>query len=132
MGSNTSNLSLYKPNAGEDGWASNVNGNFNTLDTNVVYELKTGTITASGGSSPAVDTKITGVSSNQTEPIANVQLWVDSDPNFNADYAFNYDWGQHWDDSDGEIDINITVNWDTDPGNNNDVTLRYSIQARGI
>lgn len=32
MGSNTPDFSLYRPDAGEDDWASNVNSNFDTID----------------------------------------------------------------------------------------------------
>lgn len=35
MGSLTPTFSLYKPDPGEDGWASQVNGNFDTIDNNL-------------------------------------------------------------------------------------------------
>lgn len=35
MGSNTNNFSLYKPAEGEDGWAQEVNDNWDTIDANL-------------------------------------------------------------------------------------------------
>jgi hypothetical protein len=91
-----------------------------------VSQVATGTVTATGGSSPAVNTTLTNVSTTQT-----LDYWltvhVDSDPSFNADYAFNYDYYHQWDDSDSQLDINLIVNWDTDPGSSNDVTLRWEV-----
>ena len=85
-----------------------------------------GTVTATGGSTPAVDTTITGVSMSETATHT-FDVFVDADPGFNADYAFNWDYGFQWDESDGEVDILLTVNWDTDPGGGNDVTLRWRL-----
>lgn len=93
-----------------------VHGNGGALDT--------GTVTATGGSSPAVDTTITNVNLEETQA-HDLVVYPDSAHNF--DYAFNYDWGFQWDESDSGVDINLTVNWDTDPGNNNDVTLRWEL-----
>ena len=42
MGTTTTNLALYKPTAGESGWASLVNGNFDTLDLMRVAPVITG------------------------------------------------------------------------------------------
>ncbi len=92
-------------------------------------ELASGTVTASGGSSPAVNTTLTGITTNQLADYI-VVVKVDSDPTFSADYAFNYDYSQIWDDSDGQIDIELTVNWDTDPGSGNDVSLKYRVIER--
>lgn len=89
-------------------------------------QLDTGTVTASGGSTPAVDTTLTNVGISQTDP-HDLVVYPDADPGFNADYAFNYDWGFQWDDDVSEVDINLTVNWDTDPGATNDVTLRWEL-----
>jgi hypothetical protein len=38
MGSTTTRLSLYKPDVGETGYGLNVNGNFDTLDTNIFLQ----------------------------------------------------------------------------------------------
>lgn len=91
-----------------------------------VTQIATGTVTATGGSSPAVNTTLTGVSTDQ-----DLDYWftvhVDSDPAFNADYAYNYDYYHQWDDSQSELDIDLVVNWDSDPGGGNDVTLRWEV-----
>lgn len=101
------------------------------LAEDLIYgtEKATGTITATGGSSPAYNGTIAGVSADQLEDFI-VVVKVDSDPAFSSDYAFNKDVTHYWDDSDGEIDIVLTVNWDTDPGAGNDVTLRYRVIER--
>jgi len=38
MGSRTPNFSLYKPDKGESGWASKVNNNFDTIDSNLTTD----------------------------------------------------------------------------------------------
>jgi len=116
--------------ADEDTWGTGLNNFFeDDLDALVPLSITTGTITASGGSSPAVNTTIADVSSDQTEQF-DVVVSVDSDPSFSADYGFNWDWSQLWDDSDQAWDIEITVNWDTDPGSSNDVSLKYEVFGR--
>lgn len=124
MAGNTSRVGFNTYNDGED-WDHNPD--FELLDeTTPIGLADSGTITLSGGSSPAADTTIEGVSSTQTSGFR-VVIGVDSDPSFNADYAFNWDHSVVWDDSDSSWDVTITVNWDTDPGNNNDVTADYRI-----
>lgn len=91
-------------------------------------QLGTGTVMATGGATPAVDTVLTGVLSSPTQRYRGPFLWIDADPSFNADYAWNYDYSHQWDDSDGEVDFDLTVNWDTDPGAGNDVTLRWEVR----
>jgi len=91
-----------------------------------VTQVATDTVPATGGSQPAVNTTLTNVSTDQ-----DLNYWltvhVDSDPSFNADYAFNYDYYHQWDDSDSQLDIELIVNWDTDPGSGNDVSLRWEV-----
>jgi len=91
-----------------------------------VTQVATGTVTATGGASPAVNTSLTNVSTDQ---LLEYDFWVyvDADPSFDSDYAFNFDYGHSWDDANGELDIDLVVNWDTDPGNGNDVTLRWEV-----
>lgn len=78
-------------------------------------------ITLSGGSDPAADVTVADVASDQLHDF-HVIVTPDADPGFNADYAFNYDYGRQWDDSDGAVDVPVTVTWDTDPGGGNDVS----------
>jgi hypothetical protein len=87
-----------------------------------------GTITASGGSSPAADVTV-NTSLAQTDAY-DVILYVDADPAFSADYQFNYDHSHFWDDDVSTLKIDFTVNWDTDPGAGNDVTLRWEVIRR--
>lgn len=88
----------------------------------------TGTVTATGGSQPAVDTTVS-TSLSQTAAY-DVILYVDSDPAFNADYQYNWDYGHVWDDSTSTLKLDLTVNWDTDPGSSNDLTLRWEAIKR--
>jgi len=91
--------------------------------------VTSGTVTATGGAGvpgPAVDTTLTSVSTNQTLQYL-VTVYVSSDPTWSADYAWNYEAGHQWDDSAGDLDIDLTVNWDTDPGNGNDLTLAWEV-----
>ena len=90
-------------------------------------EADTGTVTASGGSTPAVDTTVANVALAETDRFRPPSFYVDADPGFNADYAWNAEWGFQWDDTNQEVDLNITINWDTDPGAGNDVTIRWDV-----
>ena len=71
------------------------------------------TVTATTGSDPAVDTVITGIDSRETQTLT---VLVSPVGGANASYAFNHDWGRIWDETDGEVDIDLTVTWDNDPG----------------
>jgi hypothetical protein len=92
----------------------------------VVNQVATGTVTATGGASPAVETHLDGVSGDQLVDYWLV-VYVDADPAFDADYAFNFDYIHQWDDDAGQLDLDLVVNWDIDPGSGNDVTLRWEV-----
>jgi len=91
-----------------------------------VTQIATGTVTASGGSIPAVQTTITNISTDDDLDYW-VALYPDADPTLAADYAFNFDYSHIWDNSAGAWDLDLTVNWDLDPGSGNDVTLRWEV-----
>lgn len=99
------------------------NGNLNAAG---LTQIATGTVTATGGASPAVDTTLQGVSTDQLLDYTFI-VYVDADPAFNAGYAWNFDFSDSWDDTNGEKDIDLVVSWDTDPGSGNDVTLRWEV-----
>lgn len=85
----------------------------------------TGTVTASTGSTPATDTVIaTGI---DVEGFAyTFDLYTDPDTSQpDADYDFNHDYSHNWNDSAGEVEIDLTVNWDTDPGS--DVECKWEL-----
>jgi len=93
--------------------------------------VATGTVTATGGAGvpgPAVDTVLTGVSATQTQQWL-LTVYVDSDPAFSADYAFDIAATHRWDDSQGQLDIPLTVDWQVDPGAGNDLTLAWEVLA---
>jgi len=97
----------------------------NTEPLGGLQVLATGSITLTSGSQPAFDGTLQGVTTDQTVKIIAINLYVGSDPSFNGDYAWNHDFGQKYDDTNGEVDINLTVNWDIDPGSN--LTLQYEV-----
>lgn len=97
-----------------------------TVDADVAGKTvhASGTFTHTGGSSST--TTAQGVTTDQTKNLY-VELGVDSDPAFNAAYAFDYEWDYSWDETNSEMDVVITATWSTDPGSGNDVTLDYEI-----
>lgn len=102
-----------------------VDGN-GDLNASTVTQIATGTVTATGGSTPALNTTLQNVSTNQLLDYV-FTVYVESDPSFNADYAFNFDYSHSWDDANSELDIDLVVNWDTDPGSSNDLSLRWEV-----
>lgn len=86
-------------------------------------------VTLSGGDA-VQDFRLDGVLSDQ-EAELDIAAWVDSDPAFNADYAWHVDGvSRVWDDSEGAIDLEARLVWDTDPGNNNDVSITLAAVER--
>lgn len=101
-------------------------GNDVTINYKIIVRniLADGSITLSGGSSPAYDGSL-GLSL----PTSSFDIVLASQ-GANFDYAFNYDWGRSYDSSSDGTDINLTVNWDIDPGDNNDVGINYKVLRR--
>lgn len=81
-------------------------------------EVDLGTITLSTGSTPAFDGTLNAVTTSETGRIEDVVVHIESSGQVASDYAFNHDWGQRWDNTNTEVDANLTVNWDNDPGSN--------------
>lgn len=128
MASTTNRLSLDKYSDGEDWDHSDTVDQVDEVAS--VQLLDSGTFTLSGGSSPAASETITGVSSSETSRPGSAVLNVDSTTSHSADYEFSFgsgDMSTLYDQSDGEWDVTLTVNWDTDPGGGNDVTVSYRI-----
>jgi len=92
----------------------------------VLNQVASGTVTATGGASPAVEVHLDNVSDKQLLDYF-VLVYVDTDPAFDAAYAFNFDYMHDWDDTNGTLDLDLVVNWDTDPGAGNDVALRWEV-----
>lgn len=96
--------------------------------TDVEYNtLAEGTITHTGGSPTAFS--VSGLTTTEASTL-NVSVGVASAPAFAGDYAFNFDWSHRWNDTVGEVVVDIQLNWDVDPGSGNDVNLQYSITQR--
>jgi len=102
-----------------------------TVDSDAagVTVLSTGTFTHTGGS--ASSTTVAAVTTDETTNLY-VEVGVDADPSFSADYAWSYSWGEAWDDFAQEKGVTINATWDTDPGSGNDVTLDYRIYTLDV
>lgn len=94
-----------------------------------VNPLASGQITATGGSDPAADVTVPGVTTDETL-VLEVLTAPASSPSWSADYGFNVDLSHQYDASDGEVDAQVVVTWDVDPGSGNDLTLDYKIVPR--
>jgi len=76
-------------------------------------------ITLSTGNSPAFDGTLTEVLDDQFTAF---DVTVAPTSGLDDTYGFNYDDGRHW--NNGSWDVPLTVNWDTDPGTDLEVTVR--------
>ena len=80
-----------------------------------------GTLSTADDSS---DFTISNVAGEETQGVAAVSVFPRGD--INEDYAFNsVDWYRQWDESAGELDVVVTVNWDTKPSA--DLDLDYIV-----
>lgn len=93
-----------------------------------VTEVDMGTITLTSGSTPAFDGTINGVSTDEQKKIVDVAVIPDSTGQVAADYAWNISYSRAWDNSVPELDLDLTVNWDTDPGSN--LTVRVFVMVQ--
>lgn len=108
---------------GESDWEHRTD--FDKLDRLVPYEIARTTVTHTGGSGTTA--RLTGVSTDQTA-LFETYVGVAADPGWNSQYAYNYHVSRHWDETNGQLDVDITFNWDIDPGSGNDLDLTVSIQ----
>lgn len=81
------------------------------------------TFTLDNTSDPAFDGQVGSISNTQTETIKDVALWIDS--GIAEDYAFNWDYQLRWDNNNSNLELLITVNWDTQPSSN--VTAKVEV-----
>ena len=102
-----------------------------TVDSDAagVNVLATGTFAHTGGSTSS--TTVQDVTTDETANLY-VEVGVDADPSFNADYAWSYSWTDAWDDGNQHRDVTIDATWNTDPGSGNDVTLDYRIYTLDV
>lgn len=84
------------------------------------------TVTATTGATPAVDTVIQDVIDRHDQGL---NVFVTPAGGSNPSYAFNYDWGRIWDGN--MVDIDLTVTWDSDPGDNINLDV-HIVQANGL
>lgn len=91
-----------------------------------VPPFESGTATATGGASPAVELKATDEKSEFGE--WRFEYRVASDPSFNANYGLQ-DGGviQNWNDSTGSAIVKVPLNWSIDPGSGNDVSVEWEL-----
>ena len=100
-----------------------------TVDRLDVTPLAQGTITLTGGSDPAADVTVNGVTTDETLKFEVIHA-PDASPSWSADYAYNLDHSRVYDSANGEVDADLVATWDVDPGAGNDLTLAYQIVPR--
>jgi hypothetical protein len=93
--------------------------------------LTSQSITLTGGGDPAADVTLDGVVDDQFQDMA-VIVTTDTDPGFAADYGYNYDWTRTWDDTNQQIDVDVGVSWDPDPGAGNDVSATVYVVHKDL
>jgi len=91
----------------------------------------TSTETLTGGSDPALEATLDGVTTDQGEYIR-VDVTPDSAAGFTEDYAYNVDTSRAYDASAGAVDITVVATWDTDPGGGNDVSVAVRAVTEGL
>ena len=94
-----------------------------------VEPLAEGTFVAQGDERPAAEHTVVGVTSDETQAVE-VLLAPDASPGFAADYDYNYEHTRRYDTGNDDVNVEIVVEWDTDPGDGNDVTLAYQVVPR--
>lgn len=112
---------------GRAAWDSDFDG---TIDTTITT-LDSGTLGTIQTTDDSTDFRIEGVTTDETQPITEVDTFPSSATGFNADYAWNdRDWYREWNDSAQAVDVVITINWDTDSGSRpGDLTLDYAVRG---
>lgn len=85
----------------------------------------TGTLTATGGEDPAALVTETDVRDEETTAIE-VLIAPETEQSFS--YAYNTEHSRAWDGS--QLDVDIQVVWDEDPGDGNDIDMEYKIVPR--
>lgn len=92
--------------------------------------LDSGTITHTGGSATTVT--ITDVAHSQTKPLdLSTGVSVASPPSWSADYGYSKDVAYLYDDTNGTVNLEITLEWSIDPGAGNDLNLQYHVIDMG-
>ena len=94
-----------------------------------ITSLFTTTVTATGGSDPALDVTAKDYTDDETLAVEPT-IKIEQSPTWSADYEFNVDHSVGWDTANGTQIMSIIVTWDTDPGVGNDLDLELQIQPR--
>ena len=91
-----------------------------------VYD--SGTITHTGGSQTTV--LIENVAPEETSEFS-IVIGVDTPPTWDANYGYSVtNVSRQWDDTNAQLNAEVTLEWDTDPGSGNDLTLGYTVWDR--
>lgn len=87
--------------------------------------LATGTLTHTGGSATTV--RLEGVTPTQTSQVTvGIGVSVATPPAWAGSYGYNLETTRYWDAPGGEIDVEVTLSWSTDPGLGNDLDLQWA------
>lgn len=77
-------------------------------------------------SSMSTSTTIENVTTDE-QVQASVGVGPDTVDQVNETYSFNYDYSQTWDNTNGWMNIDLVVNWDTNPGS--DMSFSYQVKV---
>lgn len=87
--------------------------------------VQTGTFTHTSDSM-STTVEITDITTDEQAQFT-VSIGPNSTDQVSTSYAFNYDYSQRWDNTNGWTSIDLVVNWDSNPGS--DMVFEYSVLA---
>lgn len=88
--------------------------------------LDEGTFTIQGGTTVGEFT-VTPSGMTQTTKIRSYTCYADSDPGISTDYVWSFWWEYFYDNSADTIKVTWDPYWITDPGNGNDIDVRWEL-----
>lgn len=115
------------PQAQQGGPAGSLSGYPLTIGTDATFTtVVTGSLTVLGGSGSSTS-RVSGVSTDEFAEF-DISVSTDSTTFTGVDYGYSVEWWTEWDSTAGELDVVFQIDWQTDPGAGNDVTLSYTVR----
>lgn len=88
--------------------------------------VASGTVTHTGGSSTNVTIENVTPSAESLLDLS-VGVSVGETPSWSADYGYSHETAFQWDSSGDHVDLDLTLQWDIDPGAGNDLVIQYRV-----